>query len=346
MRDKDPSGNAARPAARPVAMMGRREAMVAAGGALLTAAVGRSALAKPRALGSSGDSQAVQRYSRERKYVQTRYGRIAYVERGQGAAALLLHGFPLNGFQWRGVIDRLCVQRRCIAPDFMGLGFTEVAAGQNISAGAQAGMIAAFLDALRIGQVDIIANDSGGAVAQLFVSKHGARARTLLLTNCDVETDCPPESVLPVIDLARGGLYTELYLRPWLADKETLRSASDFGRLCYSDPRNPTDAAIDQYLGPLVSSPEREALTNRFAASLAPNPLAGITESLRACQVPTRIVWGMSDAIFSAGNIEYLVSVLPWVTGIRKIPGAKLFFPEELPDVIAEEATTLWMDQV
>jgi pimeloyl-ACP methyl ester carboxylesterase len=320
--------------------------MAAMGASLVAASIGRQALAKSQSRVSSGDAVEAERYHRERKYAQTRYGRIAYVERGRGAAVLLLHGFPLNGFQWRGVIPRLSAQRRCLAPDLMGLGFTEVAAGQRVSPGAQSDMLVAFLDRLGISQVDIIANDSGGAVAQLFVSRYGARARTLLLTNCDVETDSPPESLLPIIDLARGGLYTELYVRSWLENKEMLRSSSDFGRLCYSDPSHPSDAAIVQYLGPLVSSSERAALTNEFAASLAPNPLAGITAALRSCRVPTRIVWGMSDTVFSTGNIEYLVSVLPRVTGIRKIPDAKLFFPEELPGVIAEEAMTLWMDQV
>jgi haloalkane dehalogenase len=326
--------------------VGRRQVIAAAGAALLAAAVGMPALGKSVSADAGGDAHEAQRYRRDRKYLQTHYGRIAYVERGRGAAVLLLHGFPLNSFQWRGVIRRLCAQRRCLAPDFMGLGFTEVASEQSVTLGAQADMLAAFLDGLGIEQVDIIANDSGGAVAQLFVSRYAARARTLVLTNCDVEPDSPPESVLPVIDDARGGMYTELWLKPWLEDKQNLRSSNAFGRLCYSDPSHPTDAAIAQYLGPLVSSPERSALTNRFAASLAPNPLAGITDSLRRCQVPTRIVWGMSDRIFSPGNIEYLVSVLPRVTGICKVPQAKLFFPEELPDVIADEATTLWMDQV
>jgi haloalkane dehalogenase len=331
---------------REAAAVGRREVIAAAGAALLAAAAVTPALAKSLPQVSSGDAVEAERYARERKYAQTRYGRIAYVERGSGAAVLLLHGFPLNAFQWRGVIPRLCKQRRCVAPDFMGLGYTQVTRGQSVSPGAQADMLAAFLDTLGIRQVDIIANDSGGAVAQLFVSRYTSRARSLLLTNCDVETDSPPQSLLPIIDLARGGLYTDLYIRTWLENKALLRSSNDFGRACYSNPGHPSDAAISEYLGPLVSSYERSALTDRFAAGLAPNPLSGITESLRHCQVPTRIVWGMSDRIFSPGNIEYLVSVLPRVTGIRKIPDAKLFFPEELPDVIAYEATTLWMDHV
>jgi haloalkane dehalogenase len=56
-----------------------------------------------------------------RKYAEVNFGRIAYVERGAGDAALFLHGFPLNSFQWRGVLQRLAVHRRCIAPDFMAL---------------------------------------------------------------------------------------------------------------------------------------------------------------------------------------------------------------------------------
>ena len=81
-----------------------------------------------------------------RKLAAMSFGRIAYVDRGQGEAALFLHGFPLNGFQWRGAIERLSAHRRCIAPDFLGLGFTEVAKGQSVAPNAQVEMLAALLD--------------------------------------------------------------------------------------------------------------------------------------------------------------------------------------------------------
>ena len=35
-----------------------------------------------------------------RKFAETPFGRIAYVERGSGPVALFIHGLPLNGFQW------------------------------------------------------------------------------------------------------------------------------------------------------------------------------------------------------------------------------------------------------
>lgn len=291
---------------------------------------------------SDADAFAARRYNKERRFLDTRFGRIAYIDRGKGQPVLLLHGFPLSSFQWRGVIDRLAGTRRCLAPDSMGLGYTEVASGQGVTPAHQVQMIATFLDRLGLEKVDVIANDSGGAVAQLFLVAHPDRVRSLLLTNCDVEPDSPPAAVLPIIDLARNGTYPDLYLEPWLRHKDVARSSSGLGGMCFSNPAHPTDAALEQYLGPLVSSPARKDLVNRYTLGLTPNPLQGITARLRECQTPTRIIWGMSDTIFSTRSPEYLAQTLPHVLGIRRIQAAKLFFPEEYPQVIAEEARLLW----
>ena len=290
------------------------------------------------------DAAAGARYTKERRFLDSPFGRIAYIDRGSGRPTLLLHGFPLSSFQWRGVIERLSGTRRCLAPDLMGLGYTEVADGQSVTPASQAAMIAAFLDRLNVGEVDLIANDSGGAVAQLFLIAHPERVRTLLLTNCDVETDSPPQAVLPIIEAARAGIYPDLFLEPWLRHKDVARSANGLGGMCYSKPMYPTDTALEQYLGPLVASAARKALVNRYTLGLTPNPLAGISSQLRKCSVPTRIVWGMSDSIFSSKSPDYLASVLPRVTGVRRLREAKLFFPEEYPDVIAEEAVLLSSD--
>ena len=323
--------------------MKRREILATSVGAIMASAIGVSAFGQPSSAPSqSEDRAAARRYDRERRFAETAFGRIAYIDRGKGPAVLFLHGFPLSSFQWRGAIDRLSADRRCLAPDSMGLGHTEVAQGQSVTPAAQADMLAAFLDHLEVRQVDLIANDSGGAVAQLFVTKYPHRIRTLLFTNCDVETDSPPPALLPVIDLARTGIYPDLWLAPWLQHKDVARSATGLGGMCYSDPAHPTDAALDQYLGPLVATAERKALVNRYALGLTPNPLQGIAPLLRGCPVPTRIVWGMSDTIFSPRNPEYLARILPRVTGIRRIQKAKLFFPEEYPDVIVAEARLLW----
>jgi haloalkane dehalogenase len=325
--------------------MDRRQFLrLGAGAVVISAMSGCEANHRSSVSGSVKSSKPITaaEFRLTRRFVETAYGRIAYVEQGSGQAALFLHGFPLNGFQWRGALEHLSADRLCLAPDFLGLGYTEVAAGQSLAPNAQVAMLAALLESLSIPNVDIIANDSGGAITQLFLTKHPERVRTLLLTNCDTEPDSPPPAVLPVIDLARAGKFADEWLAPWLADKRLARSEKGIGGLCYMDPTHPTDEAIDYYLAPLVSSPQRKAQTNAYAIGLAPNPLAGIGPALKRCTVPTRIVWGTADNIFSQASPDYLDRTLGNSRGVRRVPGAKLFFPEEMPELIAEEALRLW----
>lgn len=195
-----------------------------------------------------------------------------------------------------------------------------------------------MLDSLSISTIDLVANDSGGAVAQLFVIRYPERVRTLLLTNCDVEPDSPPPAVLPVIEMARAGTFADT----WLADKALARSEKGLGGMTYTYRTHPTDEAIDYYLTPLVSTPRGKAQVHAYAMGLAPNPLAGIEPALKQCAVPTRIVWGTGDDIFSQESPGYLDRTLANSRGVRRVPGAKLFFPEEFPDLIAEEARRLW----
>jgi hypothetical protein len=127
----------------------------------------RAAAVTSAAIVSPGKPLDAAAFRAARRFAETRYGRIAYLERGAGEAALFLHGFPLNGFQWRDALAALSIYRRCVAPDLMGLGYTEVAEGQSVAPAAQVDMLLALLDQLSISTVDLVANDSGGAVAQL-----------------------------------------------------------------------------------------------------------------------------------------------------------------------------------
>jgi haloalkane dehalogenase len=282
-------------------------------------------------------------FHKSRRFAETRFGRIAYVERGDGPAALFLHGFPLNGFQWRGSLERLSQHRRCLAPDFIGLGYTEATEQQDLSPQAQTGMLAAFLDKLSIPAVDLVANDSGGTIAQLFAAQHPARVRTMLLTNCDVHENSPPPQMSNSIAAARAGTYDQKMARH-LEERAYARSPKGIGGSAYMDPANFTDEAIEFYFSPLVASPLRRTQLNRYLAAFEPNPLLAIEPALRRCAAPTRMVWGTADPLFPVVWAEWLDRTLPGSRGVRLVEGGKLFWPEEMPDLVAEEARNLWGD--
>jgi pimeloyl-ACP methyl ester carboxylesterase len=322
--------------------MHRRQFLTLAAGAM-GAGVALSALSPsiraavaPRPAGNPLGAAA---FDAARRWVGTPFGQVAVVERGTGPAALFLHGFPLNGYQWRGALERLSAHRRCIAPDFLGLGHTRVRAGQGVAPAAQADMLAALLDTLGIDRADLVSNDSGSAVAQLFLAHHPQRVRSLLLTNGDSAIECPPEAMQPVISLSKQGRYVKQWLAPWLADGELARSAQGLGGMTYTHPQDLTDETIRMYLEPLVRN---AAQTEAYALALERNALADIEPALKRSTVPARIVWGTGDTIFSPRNATYLTGILGSSQGVRRVHGAKLFFPEEFPDLIAQEARRLW----
>lgn len=324
--------------------MQRRQFLGLAAG---TVAAGVLAGCAPRAMrqlttGTATQPTDVAAFNAARRFASTHFGDIAYVERGSGQAALFLHGFPLNSYQWRGALDRLSPYRRCVAPDSLGLGFTRPAPGQSVTPAAQVEMLSTLLDQLGISSVDLVASDSGGAVAQLFMARHPDRVRTVLLTNCDVEPDSPPPAVLPVIEAARRGRFADEWLVPSATDKAFARSPKGLGGATFTYPGRMADETFDMYLGPLTATPERKALCDAYALGLTPNPLAGVEASLKKSTIPVRIIWGTGDNIFAASDPGYLDKLFPGSRGVRRIDGAKLFFPEEFPDVIADEAKRLW----
>ncbi|HKW48045.1 MAG TPA: alpha/beta hydrolase [Gemmatimonadaceae bacterium] len=281
-------------------------------------------------------------FARARQFATTPFGEIAHVAHGRGPTALFLHGYPLNGFQWRGAIDRLHSVRRCVAPDLMGLGLSDVPASQAITPEAQALMLVAFLDRLGVDACDVVANDSGGMIAQLLVMQFPRRVRSLLLTNCDTQNDCPPPSFQPFVRLARTGGLADKTIAPALADKSGARSARGIGGIGYSNPLNPTDETIETYFAPIVSSEKRKAQYDALTIGLGDNTLASSADQLRKFEGPVRIVWGADDTVFAKTSPEWLGEVFPNSRGVRRVEHAKLFFPEEQPDVIAAEALSLW----
>ena len=326
-------------------MTRRRFLALSAGTLAVACAGGLAGCARwPRAGAVSAPMDAAG-FHAARRYTRTAFGRIAHVERGSGPAALFLHGFPLNGFQWRGALDRLAPYRRCIAPDFLGMGYTEVADRQSCAPDAQVAMLVALLDALQVERADVVANDSGGAVAQLLVAHHPERVRSLLLTNCDTEEDSPPPALLPVIALARQGRFVDEWLGRWRDDHALARSAAGIGGMCYADPAHPTDEAIETYFAPLLASRRSRDFAHVYAIAQEKNALAGIGPALARSRVPVRIVWGSADTIFSAENPGFLDRAFGRSLGVRQLQGSKLFWPEERPDVIAEEARRLWAAQ-
>jgi len=281
-----------------------------------------------------------------RRFADTRYGHIAYSERGQGPAALFVHGVPLNGYHWRHIIDRVQHRRRCIAVDLMGLGYSEIGPSQDVSFTAQAHMLAAVLDTLAIEAVDLIGNDSGGAIAQIFAAHYPHRLTSLVLTNCDVHDGWPPPQVLPLIERARNGTLAPVFQgmleRPDLARERFARGESAPLFRAYAYPNVLTDDVIRLYLQPLLSSPLRIAAFERYWLGFDNVHTVAVHAALKTLRAPTLIVWALDDIFFDKKWAYWLKGTIPGARRVVEVANARLFFPEDRPDALSAPMLKFW----
>ncbi|MGH8031819.1 MAG: alpha/beta fold hydrolase [Luteimonas sp.] len=251
-----------------------------------------------------------------------------------------MHGVLLNGHLWRHQLAHLSDIRRCIAVDLLAHGETSIAPDQDVSVTANASMLAEFLDALDIEQVDLVGNDSGGGIAQIFAALHPQRVRSLTLTNCDTHDNWPPEAFKPFLAMAAaGGLRGAL--EAMLADKAVYRSPQALGP-AYEDPQTLSDESIEAYLRPLLRSEQRTRDLQRFLAAFDNKHTLAIEAKLKALKAQTLIVWGTDDVYFDTQWSHWLADAIPGTRARVEFEGARIFFPEERWSQFNRELRAHW----
>jgi pimeloyl-ACP methyl ester carboxylesterase len=274
-----------------------------------------------------------------RHSVVTRSGEISYLEAGSGPVALFVHGIATNAYLWRNVIEPLAAHRRCIAVDLPLHGQSPVTEGQDLSISGLASVIEDFCDALGLSGIDLVGNDTGGAVAQVFAARNPQRLATFTLTNCDTSDNLPPDSFKPVVEQAIAGSLAPIAVE-LIKDLSAAREIA-FGA-SYEYPEELDLEVVRAYLEPCFGTIERARQFERMLAALDPGDLKEIEPQLRTLAVPTLVVWGTGDESFDVSWAYWLRDTIPGVTRVVTVDGARLFFPEERPDDLVGPLTQHW----
>jgi len=274
----------------------------------------------------------------DRRYVATSSGDVAVLDRGEGPPALFVHGVFMNGHLWDGVIDGVSDVRRCIAPDRLCHGQSRERADADVSFAGQAGTLVEVLDALEVDRVDLVGNDSGGAIAQILAARHPERIRTLTLTNCDVHDGWPPPAFMPTVQLVLGGGLRAL-LESMRTDAGVARAALAVG---FEHPERLSDDTLRALVEPLVASDDRVRNLERFFRAMDCGQTVEIEPLLRRLDAPTLVVWGTADVFFDLAWARWLCDAIPGARDLVELPDAKLFFPYERPARLAALLRRHW----
>jgi pimeloyl-ACP methyl ester carboxylesterase len=275
----------------------------------------------------------------DRQVVTLSAGDVAYADVGSGAPALFIHGVILNADLWANAIHALSGHRRCIALDLPMHGATRVREDTDLSLPGLTKLLLEFCDALQLETVDVVANDTGAALAQSFAAHHPHRIRTLALTNCDVHDNFPPARFRAATDLAARGEFAPLMLA-MANDYAIARSAEGLG-LGYEHPDRLTDERIASYLEPFRIDEARGL--ERFMTSASAADLMAIEGDLGRLHAPTLVVWGTGDLFFEPFWAKRLEAMIPGVEDVIEIQGAMLFYPDERADELVPHIRRHWL---
>jgi pimeloyl-ACP methyl ester carboxylesterase len=258
-------------------------------------------------------------------------GLVAYVDHGaqEAPVALFVHGVLVNADLWRNVIWDVADVRRCIAPDLSGHGGTPIpldgASGADLTLHGHAARLDELCAHLGLDQVDVVANDTGGAVAQVFAARYPGRIRTLTLTNCDCQDNFPPELFEPFVAMAEAG-----ELGPVVAamanDSSLARSEAGFG-MGYATALQLSDELLASYTGPFAADGGQGL--ERFLVAPKAEELVAVAPLLAALQAPVQLAWGTADIFFPPSWVDRMRELLPSTERVTLVPDAMLFWPDE-----------------
>jgi pimeloyl-ACP methyl ester carboxylesterase len=265
-----------------------------------------------------------------RTTVATAAGDLSCLDVGEGAPTLFVHGLGTNAYLWRNVIPALAPQRRCIALDLPLHGHSPADPDRDLSLRGLADALVAFVDVVverfGTGPLDVVGHDTGGALAQMLAVHRPFWLSSLTLTNCEVHDNVPPLAFQPTVDLARAGALAPT-APAMLADLELARTAVFAAG--YEQPERLGTDMVRAFLEPLIGTVERARQFERLLMSLDARDLLAVEPQLERLDIPTLIVWATNDVFFDLRWAYRLRDMIPSVTNVVEVEGAKLFFPDE-----------------
>lgn len=213
-----------------------------------------------------------------------------YHDVGTGFPVLLVHGSGPGvsaWANWRLTIPALAQQRRVIAPDMVGFGYSERPVGIRYNLDTWVAQAVGLLDALGIEQADLVGNSFGGGLALALAIRHPKRVRRLVLMGA-AGVSFP---ITPGLDAVWG-------YQPSIAAMRKLLDVFAFDRTLMSD-----ELAELRYKASIQPS-FQEAFESMFPAPRqnGVEALASREEDIRSLPHETLVVHGREDQVIPLSN--------------------------------------------
>ena len=254
---------------------------------------------------------------------------------------VLLHGWPQHWFMWRDVLVPLAAERRVIAPDLRGLGWSD-APKSGYQKQEMADDVLALLTEMGVDRFDLIGHDWGAYAGFLICLTAPERVGHYL--GCSIPHLWPPQerpslrrlaNLWYQVALATPGLGSGL-MRQGRFTRQVLTVARSHGTY--------TDEEMAIFVDVLRQSPQAHATTHYYRDFLRHElkPLVDGAFKKQQLTTPTRLLWGRRDRILQGGRERGQHEPYAPNTQIEWVDKTGHFLPEERPELVVQRARELF----
>ena len=122
-----------------------------------------------------------------RKHVDVLGVPMAYVDVGSGDPIVFLHGVPTPSYLWRNIIPHLLPYGRCLAPDYVGMGYSAATPDGNYRFFDHRRYLDAWFDAVGVKEnVILVVHDWGSALGLSWAQRNPEKVKAIVYMECIV----------------------------------------------------------------------------------------------------------------------------------------------------------------
>lgn len=270
---------------------------------------------------------------------------MAYVESGDGAPVLFIHGNPTSSYLWRNVIPYAAASSRAIAVDLIGMGNSGKPAIAHSYADHYA-YLDAFITAMELNDITLVIHDWGAALGWDFARQNPDKVKRIAF----MEGVLPPAFPIPSFDaMGEVGGALQAMRDPVQGHEMVIENNMFINVVLPGFVNRPLGAAATEAYGAPYASEGDRTPTLEWPRQLPiggePAAMVALMSDLQTFMTTTDIP---SLVIYAAPGVVTPPEAVGWYTGnMQNIESAFIgqglhFFQEDQPDAVGR-ALSDWM---
>lgn len=265
------------------------------------------------------------------RFVDVGNGEVAIRTTGTGPDVLLVHGWPVSGATFRGLLPHLTPHVRCHVVDLVGAGDSRFDRSVHLGITEHATAVRQVVDALGLEDVAVVGHDSGGMVGRhALAGDPRVRAWGLLDTEQPHGASWRFRTFLAARHLP--GFERALVA---LMNSPRLRRNSLLLGGCFDDAALLEGDFSEFFLEPL-RQPDRRWAAAELARAFDLGAFGSLAQLHERITVPVQLVYGERDPFFPLSWAEEMVDTFSGPTALHVVRRGRLFAHEEFAQEVAE----------